>query len=216
MSKKLLALGDCNTLGIKNCHNNTYVEKFSSLMNLIPLNFGYTMSTTNEGVIFFDNNFDENCEYISIQYGLVDSWVTFKYSPYVLYYPDNLFRKIARKFVKKYKKICKILGLNTILGIKNVVSIENYERNIEKIIKSSMGKHILLIETVPNKDFSRNNRIKKYNKILKRLSDKYNNCLYIEIYDYFFENIDELYIDDTHINEYGHEYIAKKIFESLK
>eukprot|EP00481_Brizalina_sp_1-RS-2013_P002882 TRINITY_DN7670_c0_g1_i1.p1 TRINITY_DN7670_c0_g1~~TRINITY_DN7670_c0_g1_i1.p1 ORF type:complete len:103 (+),score=8.74 TRINITY_DN7670_c0_g1_i1:102-410(+) len=101
---KVLALGDCNTLGIDNLENNSYPERFAKKYNCDIINCGYTMTTTNEAKYFFDKYYNNYVDVVLIQYGVVDSWKTFKYSPYVLYYPDNILRKIARKIVKKYKK----------------------------------------------------------------------------------------------------------------
>lgn len=215
MSKIYLALGDCNTLGIKECRNNSYVEKFGKKVKTNVLNCGYTMSTTNEGVNFFKKNYTNKCSYISIQYGLVDSWRTFKFSPYVLYYPDNILRKFSRKIIKKYKKICKKIGLNKIIGTKNVISKELYKQNLEMILQNSQKSIVFLIETVPNKDTSRNKSIEEYNKLLKELSLNYSNCVYIEVYDYFLANQDKLYLDDTHINNLGYEYISNLMYNKI-
>ncbi len=103
----ILALGDCNTLGVKYLKENAYPEMFAKALEKTVENCGFTMSTTHEMLYFFENFKEQEKEIVLIQYGLVDSWKTFKYAPYVLYYPDNKIRKIFRKIVKKYKKIAK-------------------------------------------------------------------------------------------------------------
>jgi lysophospholipase L1-like esterase len=213
--KKMLSLGDCNTLGIKDSINNAYPEQIEKYSDFIVTNCGFTMSTTKEGIKFFDEFNDKYTSSITIQYGLVDSWKTFKYSPYILYYPDNIMRKISRKLIKKYKKISKKLGLNDLFGVKSVVCKDEYLENLLYIIKNSRNKKIFLIDTIPNKDLSRNNEIKEYNSILEKLSLRYSNCFYISIYDYFYKNMDSLYIDETHMNNLGHKYIAEKILKEL-
>ena len=118
---KILALGDCNTLGIQHLKDNSYPERFANTIGQTINNCGFTMSTTNEMLHFFRDFKKEDTEIILIQYGLVDSWKTFKYAPYILYYPDNRWRKLLRKIVKKYKKIvnfCRRTYLSLILPIK--------------------------------------------------------------------------------------------------
>ena len=144
MDYKVLALGDCNTLGDVEYKNNSFVERFGKLANMKVKNCGYTMSTTREMLHFFEKFYHKDLDTILIQYGLVDSWKTFIYSPYVLYYPDNFFRKIARKFTKKYKKIARKLNLNQKFGEKFVVSLDEYEKNIESIISKSQKQKIFI------------------------------------------------------------------------
>ncbi len=213
---KILALGDCNTLGDVQFEKNSFVERFANLLGLEVKNCGYTMSTTREMKFFYDKFYHEHLEIILIQYGLVDSWKTFKYSPYVLYYPDNFARKIARKFTKKYKKIVRKLGLNRIIGEKFVLPIEEYKQSIESVIKKSKNQKIFLIDTIPNKELFRNVHIKKYNNALNELSLKYKNCHKIDIYDIFEKNFENYYLDSTHINNIGYDIIAKKLFEVYK
>ena len=213
MKRKILALGDCNTEGDKYHKNNSYPEMFASLLGYECLSYGYTMSTTREMKYFYKDYFSESVEIILIQYGLVDSWKTFKYAPYVLYYPDNIFRKISRKIVKKYKKLAKNFGLTNIFGSEFLVSPLEYKENIESLIRQSLKQKIFLIDTVPNKDLKRNDAITYYNNILTDLSKQYDNCIKIDLYETFYNNLDNFYIDDTHINSIGYDFIAKKLLE---
>lgn len=210
----ILSLGDCNTLGIQEQVKNAYPEKFANLINQNVYNCGFTMSTCKEGIHFFNKYLNNTIDIITIQYGLVDSWTTFKYSPYVLYYPDNSFRKIARKIVKKYKKVCRNLNLNKLLGDKNVISENEYYDNLFNILNQCTKQKVILIDTVPNRDTSRNENIQKYNQILDTISRKFYNSKRLYLYDYFLQNIETLYLDDgTHINDIGHIYIANKMKE---
>jgi len=213
MDYSILALGDCNTLGDVEFKNNSFVERFANRAELKVKNCGYTMSTTREMLRFYDEFYHEGLEIILVQYGLVDSWKTFKYAPYVLYYPDSFFRKIARKFTKKYKKIARACGLNKKFGEKAVVSLNEYRKNIESIIQKSKKQKLFLIDTVPNRQTFRNASIKKYNAILDELSLKYKNCYKISIYDLFEKNLDSYYLDDTHINDIGYKIIAQRLLE---
>jgi hypothetical protein len=128
----------------------------------------------------------------------------------VLYYPDSKKRKIFRKIVKKYKKLAKKCGLNDKFGTKNVVSIQEYKNNIENLIKKVESK-VILIDTIPNKDLLRNNEIKKYNNILDDLSHKYSNCYKLDLYDEFLGNFENYYLDNTHMNNIGYEYVTSKL-----
>jgi len=208
---KILALGDCNTLGINELKNDSYPERFGMKYNFDVINCGYTMTTTNEAKYFFDKYFDDSVDIVFIQYGVVDSWKTFKYSPYVLYYPDNFLRKIARKIIKKYKKISKNIGLNKILGTKNVVSPNNYKRNLQYIISKLKNKKVFLLDTVPNRELERNPNIKQSNKIFDELSLENKNCFRVKFYDEFEKNLDNYYLDNTHINGLGYELISEEL-----
>lgn len=209
----ILALGDCNTLGIDGLENNSYPERFAKNYNYDVTNCGYTMTTTNEAKYFFDKYNNDSVDIILIQYGVVDSWRTFKYSPYVLYYPDNLLRKIARKIVKKYKKTSKNLGLNDFLGTKNVVSPNSYKINLEYIFSKIKNKKVFLLDTVPNKELERNSNIKQYNKILDDICSSFDNCYRVKFYDIFEKNLDIYYLDNTHINDLGYKIIAEELIK---
>lgn len=214
---KILALGDCNTLGAGEFKYQSYPERFAKYINASIKNCGYTMSTTREMLYFAKENI-EDADIVFIQYGLVDSWKTFKYSPYVLYYPDNIMRKYYRKLVKKYKKICKTIGLNRIFGTENVVPDREYRDNIESLIREYPNKLFILIDTIPNKALWRNKEIIRYNKILEDISIENENTFYLKIYNFFLENFDVYYLDKTHINERGYEFILSqlvKVYENI-
>lgn len=212
---EILALGDCNMLGVGSLEHHSYPEEFAKKINKSVKNCGYTMSTTREMVHFFNAFKSDSTEIILIQYGLVDSWQTFKYSPYVLYYPDNKFRKIFRKMVKKYKKICKRLGLNSLFGTKNVVEPNEYKDNLQYVIQNSSNCLIFLIDTIPNQDVSRNTEIVKYNNIMQEISNEYSNVYKINLYN-LFENKNELYLDATHLNSQGITLVAQIIYDKYK
>lgn len=207
---EILALGDCNTLGIQSLVDNAYPERFAKALNKTVDNCGFTMATTNEMLHFFQDFKEKETKIILIQYGLVDSWQTFTYAPYVLYYPDNSIRKIFRKIVKKYKKSAKRIGLNRLLGVSNVVDIETYESNLESLIQRSKDCTIFLISTIPNLDTSRNSEIVRYNEVLSKLSEQHTHVYNVEVYSDFL-NHPEYYLDNTHMNEQGYEHITQKI-----
>ena len=209
----ILALGDCNTLGVKYLKGNAYPEMFAKSLKKTVENCGFTMSTTHEMLYFFENFKDQEKEIVLIQYGLVDSWKTFKYAPYVLYYPDHKLRKLLSERVQKYKKIAKKIGLNKLLGVSNVVAWEEYENNIKTVLQETRKSIVFLIDTIPNLEVSRNSEIKRYNLILSQLSKQYDNVYYIELYDDFFDR-PEYYLDNTHMNERGYERITQKLIDA--
>jgi len=207
----ILGVGDCNMRGAEKFRGETYLELIQKELKEKVLNFGVTMSTTREGKII-SKKF--KAEVVIVAYGLVDSWKTFKYAPYVLYYPDNLFRKVARKVVKKYKKTARRLGLNQLLGEKFVVPPKEYEENLYSILQNS--KKALLLETPPHhRQTFRNPNIQLYNSLLKKVTQNRKNTHLIELYDLFLEDI-TLYLDDIHFNQKGHDLIAEKILRELK
>ena len=206
----ILALGDCNTLGVKYLKGSAYPEKFATSLNKTVDNCGFTMSTTYEMLYFFEDFIDQEKEIILIQYGLVDSWKTFKYAPYVLYYPDNKIRKVFRKIVKKYKKTAKKIGLNKLLGVSNVVVLDVYENNIKTVLEKTKNSAVFLIDTIPNLEISRNSEIVRYNQVLSQLSKQYAHVHYVKAYDDFLDK-PEYYLDNTHMNEQGYEHITQKI-----
>lgn len=213
---KILSLGDCNTKG-EGCNGNAYPEQFARLIGAEVCNCGFTMSTLREAKYFFRDFYNDDINIVTLQFGLVDSWETFAYAPYVLYYPDNPFRKIARKAVKKFKKICRQHGLNDRFGTAPVVSPAHFLSGLNELITSCRpDTRILLLEAIPNHDESRNPAIRKYNGLLRAAANSDSRCSLLETYDRFSELKDTHYMDSTHINVAGHELIAQMLFELYK
>lgn len=215
MIKKIVAVGDCNTLGAGPNHKSSYPERVGAALGAAVCNTGFTMSTTREGIhLLSDHINDADC--VMIQFGLVDSYKTFKYSPYFLYYPDNPARRLLRSVAKKYKKICRKKGLNRSIGEVNVVPVEEYEKNLRQMVKLCGSRLVLLIDTVPNKELQRNGEIQKYNSVLEKVAADYSNCLRVELYDIFEDNLGKFYMDSTHCNAAGYDVIAAKVIEHLR
>jgi lysophospholipase L1-like esterase len=209
----VLSLGDCNTCGIAPCEGNAYPERFAQRLGGVVRNCGYTMSTLREAGYFFRDFYARDTTIVTIQYGLVDSWETFAYAPYVLYYPDNLLRKLLRKVVKRYKKLCRQMGLTTWLGTAPLVPVDEYVRRLKQIIAACRpDTRIVLIETAPNRNESRNPAIRRYNDALRNVAAAHPHCQILDTYDWFAAHRDTLYLDDTHINAQGHEWIANGLF----
>jgi lysophospholipase L1-like esterase len=211
----LTAVGDCNTLGAKLLEGNSYPERIAYHLDATVTNLGHTMATTREGLHLLDD-FSGETDCLLIQFGLVDSYLTIKYSPYVLYYPDTFLRRPLRSLIKKYKRICRHSGLNTLLGEKNVISIEEYEMNIRQMVKMSVAKTIFLLETVPHKEDARNVHIRQYNHVLDKISADYDNCFKIDLYDIFASGCDRYYQDSTHCNDAGYDRITSIICQKIQ
>jgi hypothetical protein len=207
----VLAIGDCNTLGVAGYIGNSYPERFGRASGMDIRNRGYTMATTREGFEILKENITGDVTHLFVQFGLADSYKTFKYSPYVLYYPDNFLRKQVRSLVKKYKKICRNSGLSKRFGEVNVVGPSEYEGNLQQIIALADTAKVFLIDTVPHKQVERNIEILKYNSILSKVARQHTRCVKIDLYAHFLENLDHFYHDETHCNGAGYDHIANQI-----
>ncbi len=214
--KHILAIGDCNTLGVAEFTENSYPERLGQALHKHVRNSAYTMATTREGIRLLKDNISEDTVLLLIQFGLVDSYQTFIYAPYVLYYPDNFLKKQGRSLVKKYKKLCRKYGLNRRFGEKKVVPELEYKNNLEQMILSAGNAPVLLIDTIPHKQQERNPRILRYNEILDELAATHHNCRRIHLYKHFLENMDCFYADETHCNSKGYAYITDVLTRTVK
>lgn len=210
---KILALGDCNTLGIEDCYKNAYPEMLAKALNAEVKNLGHTMATTREAIELFNEVKDEDFDIVLISFGLTDSWKTFKHAPYVLYYPDSIWRKFLRKIVKKFKKIGKKLNFMKFLGEESVVPEKEYIENLQYIVNHLTKSKVFILDTLPKKEEYRNVSIKKYNMLLDSFTGS-KNVTRIKLYDYFDQHR-ELFVDKTHLNKQGYEYIRDKILEAI-
>ena len=214
MVTKIKAVGDCNTLGANALEYKSYPERIGERLGVEVVNLGHTMATTREGVLKLRDLVGE-ADCVIIQFGLVDSYRTFRYSPYVLYYPDNPLRKQLRSLTKKFKKTCRRLGLNGLLGEVNVVDSGEYESNLRKMVEIAQPRLTLLLETIPNHQLERNSEIQRYNSILDAICADYDNCYKVDLYTHFKNNMDQFYQDLTHCNSAGCEYIAAMVAQKI-
>ncbi|HFG6798837.1 TPA: SGNH/GDSL hydrolase family protein [Acinetobacter baumannii] len=209
------ALGGCNTIGEVNNIGSAYPERIAHAKGWALSNYGYTMCSTREGLQFFHHKEDiKTADIISIQYGGVDSWLTFKGSPFVLYYPDSPWRKFLRKLVKKLKKYARKFHWHRLVGTENVVPLDEYIANIQYIIEHSQAKYILLIDTYPNLDKSREPRIRQYNQALQSLSDG-ERVLYVPNYERLSSDEVGNYDDQTHLSSKGQQVVADAVIEVM-
>lgn len=216
--RSIVAYGDCNTLGYASCEYDAYPERLGRLLSARVLNLGRTMPTTRE-LVRYATDFPADQHSIAIvNYGLVDSWITFRHAPYVLYYPDNPLRKFLRVAAKKIKRLGTRSGIAARLGPAHVVPPGEFERNIASIVSAHPGVIFVLLSSFPNLDESRNPAIRTYNEILSRIADTHpHNAIHLDLYNALFEQRSRLFCKDgTHINDDGHDFVAHSIAEALK
>ena len=58
--EKVLAIGDCNTLGVAECIGNSYPERFGHVSGMPVRNCGCTMATTREGLKILEKNITDD------------------------------------------------------------------------------------------------------------------------------------------------------------
>jgi lysophospholipase L1-like esterase len=112
-----------------------------------------------------------------------------------------------RYFITKFRKI-------------TYVNEGKFEKNIIKLIETAknFSKKIIIIKILntleenDKRSYNFNNNIQKYNKILEKISNKYN---YIEIIDPNLFGKKGLLNDGIHINKQMHQYLFNKIKEKI-
>lgn len=210
------AYGDCNTEGFRALNGPVYAQLVADTCGLRLINCGHTMSTTRELLQFADAFPASASALVLIQYGLVDSWLTFRGAPYILYYPDNPRRKLARKLVKKFKKWARSLQLQKILGAIEQVPIEEFLSNIRLVVQSAPNAQFVLVATAPNLDEPRNPRILKYNEALSALAGEEVNAVYADAWHELWEDRNNcLMSDGTHLTAQGHRLVADSVERAL-
>ncbi|KPQ01925.1 SGNH/GDSL hydrolase family protein [Marinobacter sp. HL-58] len=211
-----IAYGDCNTEGVQGYHEPVWPEIVAEQLGLALTNCGHTMSTTRELLHYAEAFPPRNYQLAFIQYGLVDSWLTFRGAPYVLYYPDNPSRKIARKLVKKLKKWARHFHLQERLGSVEQVPLEEYLCNVGKVVRSGPDTLFVLVATPPNLDEPRNPRIERYNAALHQMAGQESNVVLADAYDRLWqEKAKTLMGDGTHLTFEGHRIVAEAVINAL-
>lgn len=211
-----VAYGDCNTEGLKDYHEPVWPEIVAQQLGLSLTNCGHTMSTTRELLEYADAFPPSGYQLALIQYGLVDSWLTFRGAPYVLYYPDNPRRKLARKLVKKLKKWARRFHLQDRWGAVEQVPLDEYLDNIERVVQSAPDTQFVLVATPPNHDESRNPRIERYNEGLRQMTARLPNSVLADAYDLLWRRkAQALMVDGTHLTDVGHQLLAETVISAL-
>jgi len=132
----------------------------------------------------------------------------------VLYYPDNPARKLMRKVVKKYKKICRSMKLTNLLGVKHMVPPAEYEANLVRmtqLLRASGVPVIYLVESPPHVDESRNIYLRQYNQIMANIARSQSHCRLIQCFDCLYEDLAGNLLDGTHLSDAGHTLISDRL-----
>jgi len=217
MTKRCIAYGDCNTEGLQDYHVPLWPELVAAHFGFELVNCAHTMSTTRELRRYAKAFPPGGYDLVLIQYGLVDSWQVFRGAPYVLYYPDNPLRKIARKLVKKFKKLGRRWHLLERLGAVEQVPLPEYLDNIVTVVGAAPGTRVVLVATPPNLDESRNPRIQAYNRALHTLVSQTPNAVVADAYPLLWQRRAEcLMADGTHLTAQGHEVMAGQVIAELE
>lgn len=222
---RLLAIGDCNTEGC------AQLPREASLPELIAAllrergrtvevhNWGRTMSTTREGLARVRRE-PLAADVVLINFGLVDAWVTTIPRIYIPYYPDSFLRKWGRKLLKTLKRRLRQPWLKRFVPTGEVVPLDEYRDNVERMIASLRTAHplakIVLWGTVPVlHDQERNRKLIDYNTSLRDLAASHN-ALYVDAAE-IVTGIDKsaAYLDLVHLNEPALQRIAEAIVASL-
>ena len=216
MDKRCIAYGDCNTEGLKGSTIPLWPELVAAQLDMALTNCGHTMSTTREMSEYARTHPAADCELAMVQYGLVDSWLTFRGAPYVLYYPDRPLRKLARRVVKKLKKMARSLRLQQRIGAVEQVPVEEYIQRIRALIRSAPNTRFALVATAPNLDEPRNPRIQRYNAALAALAEEERNAFYVDTYQDLWDARGETLMEDgTHLTAQGHQLVADAVVRQV-
>ncbi len=221
----LYAVGDCNTEGFHALPKEDNIpEQLSSIFkasgqNIQLINLGHTMTTTREGLDRVRNEV-QSPDYLLINFGLVDAWVTSIPQVYIPYYPDNRFRKLGRKILKTTKKRLRHKIFNALVSRGEVVSPKEYVHNIDEMIRiarcrNSEVKILLWGTTFALNNPQRNVNIRRYNELLKDLS-RSRNTLFLDIEEIVDSlPIEEAYLDDVHLSARSSVLIAARMNQLL-
>jgi lysophospholipase L1-like esterase len=213
----LISLGDCNTEGYAQNKAVAYPFLLARKLGVPVVNCGLPMATVREGWEHAQRQLSADTAYLTIQFGLVDSWLTFRGAPYVLYYPDNPRRRLLRKVVKKYKKLGRKLGFHKWLGEAHVVSTEEYQARLAAIIQLARQRspdiRIALVATASTMVPERNPGIEKFNEVMRQTAAE-QQCRYVDGYTPFV-GAPELVIDLVHLSQAGHEILAESCRAAL-
>ncbi|TBW55896.1 SGNH/GDSL hydrolase family protein [Marinobacter halodurans] len=211
-----IVYGDCNTEGIAGFSGELWPDRVAHTLGLPLVNCGHTMSTTRELRRYARSFPPAGFRLAFIQYGLVDSWLTFRGAPYVLYYPDNPLRKLARKWVKTLKKRARRWQLQDRWGAVEQVPLAEYIAHIHAVVTAAPDTQFVLVGTAPNLEEPRNPRIRQYNRALAELADQLDNAVHADAYAALWADRHHTLMDDgTHLTDKGHCILAGVVLDVI-
>lgn len=221
---RLLALGDCNTSGSARLPpGNSVPDKVAQLVERRGMavqlqNFGYTMTTTREGVARLQHH-AKPIDLLIINYGLVDAWITALPRIYIPYYPDSRLRRRMRKLLKSVKRRLRSPRLRRIIPVGHVVPLDEYERNISRIIHLAKahnpGVFIMLWSTPPTlHNPERNRHLMDYDASLARLANG-RDIRFLDTRALLAgSDAATAYLDDVHLSAFAAQKVASAIADA--
>lgn len=208
---RILAVGDCNTGGANGSAPETQMVRQVAMQlktagfTCHVRNLGHTMSTTREGVARMERE-GEPADLLLLNFGLVDAWVTSIPQVYLSYYPDRMVKKWARKLLKSVKRRLRSDWLRRWVPMGEVVPIEEYERNIRRILNLAREGNpdvrciVWGTVAVPG-DEARTRNIERYNACLRRIADEGARTRYLDATALIRDlPRTEAYLDHVHIS----------------
>lgn len=223
-SKNLLMIGDCNTfpedlLPVKEQLGAQIQKRLAKLSgtNINVTNLAKGMATTREGLARLKDS-SVIPDYVVINFGLVDSWITTIPKLYISYYPPSIWRKYPLKWLKMLKK--RLRYIKKIIPQGNVVPKQEYINNITRMIeicrtRNPQVKIVIWTTTYTTDDENRNTEIKKYNTYLKEIS-KREDCNFLDSTKLIDHKKKDYYLDSIHLSYKGIQKIEKEITQNLQ
>ena len=222
-------MGDCNTCGSRElAPEDNLPAQYCRLLaddgfDVSLLNLGYTMCTTREGLARLRaEGLQAPPSIVLINFGLVDAWVTTIPGVYVPYYPDNRARRMLRKLLKSAKRRLRAGWLRKLVPWGEVVSLEEYRRNLEAMIgeirRVSPRARIVVWGTPPTRgDETRNRNLRRYDDCLRQVATA-TNTTFVDIAEAIRQtgNNESLYLDEVHLSAGGAALAARQIHEACR
>jgi lysophospholipase L1-like esterase len=187
---RLLAVGDCNTGGVRGAPVEERVsERLAARLALQDMtchvqNLGYTMSTSREGLARTRRE-GHAADLLLVNFGLVDAWVTSLPRLYLAYYPDNRAKRLSRKLLKYVKRRLRGPLARRYVPCGEVVPLDEFDRNVRGILSCARLREpavrTILWGTVPVRgDEDRSRNILRYNERLAEIADQTPGAWYLD------------------------------------
>lgn len=225
---ELLAIGDCNTAGAieYGTHFNAPKQLCEKLQRQdIPCqlhNYGTTMSTCREGLCMSGDH-KQPADWMLLNFGLVDAWMTSIPQVYISYYPDNRLKKFARKLLKSLKKRLRGPAQKGWVSSGFVIEPDEYKTSMQAIIDQQRQQNpnlkVLLWGSAPTDDEERNSWLARYDGYLQELVGE--NDFFLDTGSLIREAIaegaerDELYDDSVHLSAQGASLVANAMLDII-
>lgn len=218
---ELLAIGDCNTGGTREHGSHFNVPKqLSEKLQRKDVhtelhNYGTTMSTCREGVRMSEDH-QQAADYLLLNFGLVDAWITSIPQVYISYYPDNKLKKIARKLLKSLKKRLRGPAKKGWVRSGFVIEPEEYKLKMQAIIDRQQAQNpklnVILWGSAPTDNEERNSWLARYDGYLREIAgDQHHFLDTAKLINHAIAEgaeRDELYDDSVHLSAQGASLIA--------